>query len=103
MQPVIPVEPNLADVLKSIGIATAEFGGNPCAVVSVTRTIDGHSCVEAWLLDPRMNDAFDARCRREAAILADGTSSVGETIVLFAMTQGGEPAVAQIAHGMLKR
>jgi hypothetical protein len=50
-----------------------------------------------------MTEAFDAECRREARMIADGTSVVGETLVVFGINASGEPAVAQIAHGALAR
>lgn len=103
MQPVVRLDANLAEFLRDIGLATAHFGSTPCAIVSVRRAADGHACVESWLLDPRATDAFDADCRREARVIADGTNSAGETLVVFAMTIVGTPAVAQVAHGTLTR
>ena len=103
MQPVVHSDAKFLGALGEIDVETTAFGSTPCAVVSVRRAIDGHASVESWILDPRMTEAFDAECRREARMIADGTSVVGETLVVFGINASGEPAVAQIAHGALAR
>lgn len=103
MQSLVPFDSDLRRMLGDIGLATAEFGSMPCAVVSVRRAPDGHACVESWLLDPRATSSFESDCRREARVIADGVTSDGETLVVFAMATTGEPAVAQVAHGAMTR
>ena len=93
----------MSELLTSVGFEVAAPDDTPCLVVSVRRAPNGIAVVEAWLLGDGASIEEDFTSRAMAKAIADGISSVGETLVTFARTRGQSVAVSQVANGLINR